>query len=139
MSMEENKATLRRTFDEVLNKGDTSIIPELISTDYVHAGPLGEYKGLEGYNQWLTMIRTAIPDLWAKIDEMVAEGDTVAARISLGGTFTGKLGDYEPTGKPVNISAAYFYHYKDGKEVEAIPFVDSLTMAQQFGMSPPNQ
>jgi predicted ester cyclase len=137
MSVEENKATLRRTFDELLNKGNTSIIPELISTDYVHVAPLGEYKGLEGYKQWLTELRTAMPDLWAKIDEIVAEGDTVAARISLGGTFTGKLGDYEPTGKPVNISAAYFYRYKDGKEVEAVPFIDTLTLFQQLGVSPP--
>ena len=69
----------------------------------------------------------------------VAEGDTVAARFTMGGTFTGKLGDYEPTGKPIKMTCAYFYHYKDGKEIEAIPFVDSLEMAQQFGISLPSQ
>ena len=137
MSVEENKNVIRRVVEEVFNKGDMSIAPELIASNYVYHSPLGEFKGPEGFTQFVTMLRTAIPDLWAKVDEMVAEGDTIAARMSFGGTFTGKLGDYEPTGRPVNMSAAYFYHYKDGKEVEAIPFADSLVMAQQFGMNPP--
>ena len=134
MSAEANKATLRRVFDEVLIKGDMSIVPELISPDYVQESMLGVYKGHEGFKEFMTNLREALPDVWVNIDEMIAEGETVAARFTFGGTFTGMLGEYKPTGKAINLTCAYFYHYKDGKEIGAIPFVDSLQMAQQFGI-----
>lgn len=138
MSVEENKATIRRVFEEVLNKGNLEIIPELIAPDYLYHSPLGvEAKGPEGFKEMVIMFRTAFPDFHATIDDMVGEGDTLAVRLSFRGTFKGKFGDLEPTGKQINITSAYFYRFAGGKEVEALAFMDMLAFYQQLGISPP--
>ncbi len=77
MSAEINKAMVRRMAEEVFNKGNLSMIPELVAPNYVyHTTP--EYKGPEGFKNYITMVRKAFPDLHMKIDYMVAEGDMVA-------------------------------------------------------------
>ena len=139
MSVEENKAIIRRAAEEVWNKGDMSVVPELIAPDYVYHSPFGEFKGPEGCKQFVTMTRNAFPDIHMTIDDMVGEGDKVAVRLSWRGTFKGKFGDLEPTGKQVNMTSAYFYRFAGGKEVEALPYSDSLALYQQLGVSPPGQ
>jgi steroid delta-isomerase-like uncharacterized protein len=139
MSAEENKASVRRMTEEVFNKGGMSIVPELITHDYVYNSPFGEFDGALGFMLFTTMIRSAFPDIHTTIDDMIAEGNKVAVRLSWRGTFTGKFGDLEPTGKPINIRTAYFYRYKNGKGVEATHYTDMLTFYQQLGIPIPNQ
>ncbi len=139
MSVEENKATLRRVVEEIFNKGNMSVVPELIGTGYVYHSPFGEFKGPEGFTQFVNMTRNAFPDIHMTLDDMVGEGDKLAVRLSWRGTFKGKFGDIEPTGKPVNMSAAYFYRFEGGKEVDAMPYADMLSMYQQMGVSIPGQ
>jgi len=139
MSVEANKATLRRVAEEVFNKGDLSVIAELIAPNYVYHSPFGEFKGPDGFTQFVAMTRNAFPDVDMKIDKMVAEGDKLAALLTFRGTFKGKFGDAEPTGKQINMTMAYFYRFEGGKEVEATPFSDMLTFYQQLGIPIPQQ
>lgn len=136
MSTEENKATLRRHV-EVFNTGDLSIVDELIAPNYVLHYSGNEYKGPEGFKQIVTGARNAFPDLHYTIDDMVAEGDWVAVRYTMTGTFTGEMGGIAPTGKHVTVPEAIFYRFEGGKEVEALPFSDQLSFYQQLGVSPP--
>ena len=138
MSTEENKAKQRRVWEEVFNKGDLSVADELIATNYVYHGPMGmEYKGPEGFKQMVTMTRTAFPDLHVTIDDMVAEGDKVVSRYTMTGTHKGEYMGIAPTGKQVTMTAANFYRFEGGKEVEDLPYSDSLALYQQLGVSPP--
>ncbi len=139
MSVEKNKATLRRVAEEVFNKGNLSIIPELIASDYIYHSPLGDYKGPEGFKQMVVETRTAFPDFHMKIDDMVAEGEKMAVRLTMTATHKGEYMGVPPTGKKINFTAAYFYRYKDGKEVEALPFMDMLTFYRQLGIPVPQQ
>ena len=136
MSEEENKAVIYRHV-EVLNKGDLSIVDEIISPDYVYHRPTGELNGRDGFKQIVTMVRNAFPDINYTIDDMVAEGDTVAARYTWTGTFKGELMGMAPTGKQFTMTSAYFYRFSDGKEVEATPFIDLLTFYKQLGIPIP--
>ena len=137
MSVEENKAVIHRHVEEVFNQGDLDVVDEIVSPDYVYHGPLGEFTGTEGFKQIVMLARNAFPDINFVIDDMIGEGDKLAVRYSWTGTFLGKFGDLEPTGKKVNITAAYFYKFADGKEVEAIPYSDMLSFYQQIGATPP--
>ncbi len=137
MSTEKNKAAVRR-LNELVNKGDFSILPELIAPNYVfHTTP--EVKGPEGLKQTFTTLRTAFPDYKEKTENMVAEGDMVAVFYTVSGTFKGKYGDISPTGKKFSIPAAILARFKDGKQVEAWPFMDSLAFYQQLGIPIPAQ
>ena len=139
MSVEENKTTLQRIYDELWNKGNTSVVPELISPDYLYRTPERDVKGPEGFSQMIRVWRTAFPDLLYTIDEVVGEGDRLAVRVSGRGTFTGKLMDYEPTGKQVTWTQAIFYRYDNGKCVGAVSIWDSLLFYRQAGIEPPGQ
>jgi predicted ester cyclase len=138
MSKEEkNKKVIRRNWEEVANKGNLSIIPELFAPNFVwHTTP--EVKGPEGIKQTFTTMRTAFPDYQEKIERMVAEGDMVAVFYTLTGTFKGgKYGDIAPTGKKFTVSYATLSRFEKGKQVEAWPYGDSLTWYRQLGIPIP--
>jgi len=138
MSTEENKAIIRRNCEEALNKGDLAVADENIATNYVYHGSGGqEFKGPEGFKQFITMLRTAFPDLHFTIEDMVAEGDKVAHRLTLRGTHKGELMGIAPTGKQVTTTAITISRFVGGKEVEAWSSMDMLGMMQQMGVAPP--
>src|SRR3989304_4359376 len=101
--VEQNKAIKHRICNEIWNNGNMDLIPELGGAGWSY----GRFKGPDGFRQMVTSLRTAMPDLRISIDNLVGEGDQVAYRSTLQGTFTGKLGDNEPTGKRVNFQSAY--------------------------------
>ena len=136
---EENKAVFRRVIDEVFNNKNMSIISELVSPDYVYHGAFGDAKGPEGLREIISAYHDAFPDIHATIDEMVAEGNTVACRISIQGTFKGEMMGMAPTGRKLNQVEGVFIHFKDGKEVEVFPFSDGMTFFQQLGIPFPSQ
>lgn len=138
MSTEETKALMRHVSEEIWNKGNLDLIPEIISPDYVfHPLTGNEVKGIEGFKQMVTMFRTGAPDFHQTIDSQVVEGDMVAARITATGTFTGKSGDIEPTGKNFTLKSAVFNRMEGGKIVETWNYFDSLSMYQELGVAPP--
>ena len=136
MSTEENKAMIRRV-GEVFNQGDLAVVDEVMAADYVHHGPFGEFKGPEGFKQMVTMFRTAFPDLNMTIEDMVAEGDKVASRLTLRGTHKGEYMGIAATGKQVTVTEIVISRFAGGKEVEAWGSPDLMGMMQQLGVVPP--
>ena len=132
MSVEENKKSCYRCFDEVWNKGDLSVIPEVISPDYVNMG--SGAKGLEIFQQGIMEMRAAMPDLKYNVDEVLGEGDTLAVRLTLTGTYTGKMGDNEVTGISLYFKQVLINRYVDGKCVEATSYHDTLSLNRQLGI-----
>jgi steroid delta-isomerase-like uncharacterized protein len=138
MGIEENKAIVRRFAEEVLQKHDLSVIDKIISEDYVFHGPGGqEIKGPEGFRQLATISLAGFPDGSYIIDDMVAEGDTVAVRYTRTGTHTGEYHGIPPTGKQISVPVALFYRLAGSKIIEALGYSDSLVLFQQLGVSPP--
>ena len=138
MSARENKARQRRVWEEVFNKGNLAIIPELFAPNYVYHGPMGiEAKGPEGFKQLVTMFRAAFPDIHVTIDDMVAEGDKVVSRFTFTATHKGEWMGVAPTGKQVTLSGILIDRWVGGKEVEAWSVLDMLAMMQQMGVVPP--
>jgi len=112
-----NKAAVRRFYEEVINKKNMAVIPELIAPNYVfHMTP--EIKGPEGVKNYFTHGFVAFPDYQEKIDYMFAEGDLVATFTTSTGTFTGKWGDIAPTGKKATYQGANLCRLEGGKQVE---------------------
>lgn len=140
MSVEQNKAVMRRVFEEVLSKGKFAIIPELIAPNYVFHNPFGmEIKGPEGFKQNVVIYHKAFPDLRAEITDIIAEGDKVAVRYIMTGTFKGEMMGIAPTGKRLEITGAVFVRFSGGKEVEASSHLDMLAWNRQLGIPIPQQ
>jgi len=138
MSVEENKENIRRHV-EVFNTGDLSIVDELIAPNYIAQSPAGEAKGPDGFRQVVVTMRSTFPDLHYTIDDMVAEGDWVAVRYTLTGTFTGELGGIAPTGKKLTRTEAIFHRFEGGKQIEMFGYLDRLTAYQQLGIPIPTE
>ena len=140
MSVEENKAGQRRVWEEVINKGNFKIIPELFAPSYFYRSPLGiDIKGAEGFKQSLTMMRTAFPDIHCTIDDMFAVEDKVVTRFTISGTFKGEMMGIAPTGNKFTVAGIIITRWADGKEVAAWESMDTFAFFQQLGISPPGQ
>lgn len=134
MTSEENKALVQRFIDEVLNDGNTAAIADFCVPGSFFAG------GIEGQ---IIAMKTAFPDNHFTIDDILAEGDKVAVRVTIRGTNTGPLvglpafGRLEtpvpPTGKSVMASGMNFFTVSDGKIVSFAAELDQIGLLRQMG------
>jgi predicted ester cyclase len=109
--LERNKATVRRVFDEGFSQGRIDVVDAAVSPDAVDRHPFepGEADFREHLKAAITMFRDAMPDLLASVEDIVAEGDMVAARVRLTGTHTGSpLFGVPATGRPVDVEQFHF-------------------------------
>ena len=137
MSADENKALVRRFFDEMLNPGNAEVGDELFAVDAVdHAAFPGQVSGREGFKQAVRMVHAAFPDIRYTFDDMVAEGDRVATRWTLRGTQTGDFLGMPPTGKPVAVTGINVLRFAGGQIVECWETWDRLGLMQQLGVLP---
>ena len=86
--------------------------------------------------QIFSAMRIAVPDFQTRIEDLVAEGDRVAARISWEGTHNGELLGIPPTGKHVKVTEMQFYRMSNGKIIERWVETDVFGMLQQLGIVP---
>ena len=134
---EENKEILRRWFDEVWNNGRAEVIEELFDENGIAHGlsddPSQPIKGPRDYRPFYEVFRQAFPNIRIHIEDMIAEGDKVAARCSVRGKHEGHFMGREATQSPVEFSGMTIVRIKNGKIVEAWNNFDLLTMNKQLG------
>ena len=142
MTAEENKALIRRYYEEIdaatREKRDASFLGEFISPDYVnHNPPPGFTPDLEGVKQSYAHFLEAHPDGYHVIEDMIAERDKVVTRLSAYGTQTGELFGIPPSGKKISATAIAIHRIANGKIVEHWGEADNLGVMQQLGVVPP--
>ncbi len=137
MSTEQNKALVRRCYEELVMKGNLELIEELIHEDYVdYTQPPGWPTDREGLRQQIAYFRSAFPDIHVTIEEMIAEGNTVAERQTMRGTHRGEFFGIPPTDRRVTMTGIHIFRVADGKLVEHRANNDDLGMLQQLGAIP---
>ncbi len=137
MSSEENKAVVRRLYEEVFNGGNLDLADDLVAPDGVnHAAPPGGPAGPEGVRRIVGMLRAAFPDDRHEIEDMLGEGDRVAVRITHTGTHEGVFRGAPPTGRRFEQSQMHVLRLEGGKVAEHWAVRDELGMMQQLGLLP---
>jgi steroid delta-isomerase-like uncharacterized protein len=131
----ENTSLVRRFYEEVWNKGNLDVTPEVFAEDYVRheLRPSQALPGPAGQAKVAADFRAAFPDLRMEVDLILAEGDLVAARWTTEGTNTGPWGGNSPTGKPARFSGVNIFRFREGKVVELWNHRDDLGLMQQLG------
>lgn len=131
--------TAMQRFVEFINTGDALIGRQVISPDAEFLTPFSPepLRGLEGYLQILAIMRSAFSDVQWRIERLVVEGDTVAARFELTGTHDGDFLGSAPTGRPVAVHASNFYRFADGLIVDEVGQPDLMGLRGQVGALPP--
>ncbi|TCU83081.1 steroid delta-isomerase-like uncharacterized protein [Curtobacterium sp. PhB191] len=127
--------TAMQRFVEFINTGDASIGRQVISPDAEFLTPFSPepFRGLEGYLQILSIMRSAFSDVQWRIERLVVEGDSVAARFELRGTHDGDFLGTAPTGRPVAVHASNFYVFEDGLIVDEVGQPDLMGLLRQIG------
>ena len=136
MSAEENKAQVRRAH-EAISAGDLDTFVQFLAPDVVdHSLPPGFPSGAEGSRQFIAMLRSAFPDFRVTADDVIAEGDTVVARVTARGTHRGEFMGIPATGKEATWSTMEIVRIVNGKTVERWAESDALGLMQQLGLIP---
>ena len=139
---ERNKVVLNRFWEEVWDQGKLDVVDEIFHQDFVDHGlaPGLTKQGPEGAKEAVMQFRDAMPDLYLKVDDMIAEGDKVLTRWTSGGTQTGPLrsprGEIPPSGRVGKVQGMTLNRVEDGRIIEAWDNFDILGMLQQLGVIP---
>jgi predicted ester cyclase len=134
MSTDPNKQLVRRLFEDYINHDRLDRLGEIVAPTFVSGAP---EPGPAAFATVIGRLRAALPDLAYTVDELVGEGDRVAVRWTLRGTFTGQFRSYPPTGKPVANTGCGVFEIADGKLVRATIETDRLGFLIQVGAVDP--
>jgi steroid delta-isomerase-like uncharacterized protein len=133
-----NKALVRRWFEEVWNKGRAEAIDEMFAADGIAHGLSDDaenpLRGPADFKPFHETFRGAFPDIEVIVEDMIAEGDKVAARCSVRGKHTGDHLGVAASNAPVDFTGVSIVRIKDGKIVEAWNNFDFMRMNQQIGV-----
>jgi steroid delta-isomerase-like uncharacterized protein len=136
MLTETNKAIVRRYYEEVHNQGKRDVLKEIAAEDFVEHNPFpGHGQGLAGFYQRVEMLQTAFTMNFT-IEDMIAEGDKVAARWNNHNVHQGPFMGIPATGKSAIASGIDIWLLQNGKLTEHWDVVDILSVLQQLGALP---
>jgi steroid delta-isomerase-like uncharacterized protein len=131
---EENKQLIRRWFEEVWNQRRTESIDAMFAEDGLGHGLEGEpLRGPAGFKVLHERFCTAFPDINIVVEDVVAEGDKVAARCTVRGSHGGDSLGFAATNSPVQFTGMVLARIENGKIVEAWNNFDFMGMYQQVG------
>lgn len=140
MITEQNKATARRWFHDIIAQGQLAVADEIFATNHVihdpHAPSPGWPNGPEGLKMVATVFGGGFSDWHITIDDQIAEGDKVATRWIASATNTGLVMGIPATGKVVRVTGVNVMRFAEGKIVESWFNFDMLTLLQQLGAVP---
>ena len=118
-SIEQNRAVVKRNFDEVWNQGNLAAADEIFSPDYVRHWPDGrDVFGPEATKQAVKAFHAAYPDMQFTIQDLIAEGDRVATRYTFRGTQRGEFMGVAATNELQTSSGMIIYRLVEGRIVE---------------------
>ena len=134
---EENKALMHRFYEEWVHSGNVDVLEEIIAPDCpLHFGSMFMGTGPESFKQTRAMMYSAFPDFRWTFDETIAEGETVAERLTGRGTHQGEFMGVPATGRGVEIPAVAMAHIREGKIAEMRGMPDMLGLLQQIWAVP---
>ncbi|HEX6109498.1 MAG TPA: ester cyclase [Ktedonobacteraceae bacterium] len=137
MSTEDNKALVRRFYDEVFNNKNMAGVDAFVAPNVIdHSLPPGAQGEIEGVRQTITMFLTAFPDLNLTLEDIIAEGDKVVIRWTMCGTHQGASLGMPPTGKQFTLPGISLVRLDGGMAAETWVSYDQLVMLQQLGLAP---
>jgi steroid delta-isomerase-like uncharacterized protein len=126
---EENKAIAKRVY-EIISTGDFDRAEEIVDPD----APDNELlpcdppaKLIDTFKETFSEAREAFPDMRVTVEDLLAEGDRVAARVTMRGTHRGEFQGLAPTGKWIQVRAIDMFRISNGKIVEHWGHADDPT------------
>lgn len=128
----ENKTLVRRYVEECIGPGDMSLMDEFLAANYVWHTPSGDFD-LQAYKQFQPTVLAAFPDGYWTLEDMIAEGDRVASRLTFYGTHRGDFMGFPASGRQLRLGLMLVSRIAEGRIVEEWEIWDGAEMARQLG------
>ena len=141
MPTEEHRAIVERFCEEAFEEFNDAAANELVTDDF-HSHPwsaLGIPDGPEGMKQFLAFMRSAFSNARVSVEDVISEGDKVAARYVFEADHTGELMGIGATGKRVRLPGIFIARVESGKLAEYWREEDQLGLMQQLSVAPSPQ
>ncbi|HYX84189.1 MAG TPA: ester cyclase [Gaiellales bacterium] len=133
-----NLAVVRRFYDEVWNRWDLAVADEILAAGLRFRGSLGaSLTGIDAFRAYAERTRAAFPDWHNQVDELIAAGDVVVARLTWTGTHRGTLLGIPPTGRAVRYVGAAIFRLEGGLIRDAWVVGDTQELWRAIGAMPP--
>ena len=126
---EENKAIVRRVY-EIISTGEFDRAEEIVDAsvpdnELLPGDPPA--KLIDTFKETFSEAREGFPDLTIAVEDVMAEGDKVTARVTMHGTHSGEFQGIAPTGRRVEVRALDMFRIEHGKNVEHWGHADDPT------------
>lgn len=131
MSAEENKALIRRFFDEVFSNGNPAVANEILASDFVFYGPAAGVHGPENFVQFTGTLRNALAVRFM-LEVVIVDGDRVSSLSTMSGTHQGEFRGIPPSGKRIVMPRIDTFQITDGKIREVRTTLDHQALMQQL-------
>jgi len=132
----QNKAIVRRFVDEIFVQGRKESVDELLADDFVaHTWP-STGRPREDLKAAIDRVAGGLADAEFTIDDLIAEGDRVAVRLTTAATQVGPFMGMPPSGRRYSIEEIHIFRLRDGKVVEHWHQFDQMGLMKQLGAMP---
>lgn len=138
MSIDANKAIVRRWYDEFWNAKELDALDQLLHPDYVFAeGYAAGAPSIEAMKEANLFWHRVLSDMHFTIDDMIAEDETVVvlwtARGSQQGDWEMELGTIPATGKATTTPGTSSFYLQGGKIIRDVNHINFVSLLEQVG------
>ena len=129
----DNKQIIHRYYEDLWNRWSLNLAGEIIADNITFRGSLAvTVTTRAGFLEYMQLVRTAFPDFHNTIEDLIAEGDKVAARLTYRGTHKGPLFDLAPTNRPITYTGLALFTLQNGQITEGFVMGDTTTLMKQL-------
>ncbi|RJP74559.1 MAG: ester cyclase [Candidatus Zixiibacteriota bacterium] len=138
MNEQKYKNITHKFIEEILGKGNTQMIEEIVDRGFVMHDPNipQEVRGPDGVKRFVQELHAGVPDVRFKIESLLVEGDQAVCRWTSTGTHTGELFDQPASGKRITVTGMDILRFSNDKIVEDYSCWDALGFYRQIGAIP---
>jgi len=129
----DNQQIIRRYYEDLWNRWSLDIANEIIADNITFRGSLAvTVTTRAAFLDYMQIVRTAFPDFHNTIDDLIAEGDKVAARLTYRGTHKGPLFDLAPTNRSITYTGLAHFTLRNGQITDGFVIGDTTTLMKQL-------
>jgi steroid delta-isomerase-like uncharacterized protein len=128
------KQIARQVPEAIATQRDLDLVADVFAEDAVEHGPFGDHHGPSAIRENIGGVLDAFPDLTATVEDVIAEGDRVAMRVTLRGTHEGPFLGFEPTGRSFAIRNMVLSRLEAGRIAERWLQPDVSGQLTQLGL-----
>ncbi len=131
-TLEKNKELVEQIIERIFVNAEDAAIDELVAEDFTPRtfGPMP--PGREGLREGMHRAGAGVSDPEFEIQDLIAEGDRVAARITSSATHSGTFMGVPASGNRYSIDEIHIFRIRDGQLVEHWHAFDTASLMAQL-------